>query len=391
MKNRYILKTLILEDERFLFRYVVFIIMIAVVSFFSFYEVSFLINYPMKMWENQKCLSISTSDLYQINFEYYKMFHTDEEVQEIYDFIEGINNQNTKAGVFFYSDFNEETQVLCISESLLYASRLKNEKDEEISFDTPKSVIVGYSLKKQYPLGTIVCDEISGQKYIVSDYLKKGSYWLDTDAVSGTHTYVKLDDKMVISLKDRFSDFRYTEVINGLNSAYCYSNTLNYNELSNYVEELADKYGIIIYPLCSLKERNKKIQRYSYSNALIEVTCLIVCILLTLSSKIIYLFIDFQHKKVFYGKLLVCGWTRVDLMKMVFISYGSQVILGTFIGVLLGYNWISKHMEVGNMLYVSSYTFVFVFILGVFETVIYSILFLKKISKMQVVQMNGGF
>lgn len=343
MKVRYLIKTLLLEINRTLGRFLVTTIMLGISCALLLFETAMYLDYIYRIVENQRVLSVNASQLYIINTEYYKFFWSGEEMGSLHEFVHGLNQgkEGICAGLYYTNSLNSDIEILCISKELIPIGTLTDVDGNPIDFSEKQFVAVGYGLREQYPVGTIIVDEETGREYQVNQILGKNSEWLANNASGGLQTSIKLDDLILMDANTHLETCAY---VNGANNYYLYHPTLSEEAVNAYVQEQAEQKGIRTYATVSLQKKSRSLLRYAYKSDWVELLFVIVCMGLGMTAQYLSVVMNLKYRKHMFGVLLACKWTGRDIRRMSFLECSLRLFLGFCIAIPCSY------AAVGNML-----------------------------------------
>lgn len=344
MKVRYLVKTLLLEINRTLGRFLVTTVMLGISFSLLFFETTMYLDYIYRLIENQSVLSVDDSRLYIINTEYYKIFWSGEETRNFYEFIHGLNQgqEGICAGLYYTGFLNSDIEILCISKELIPVGKLEDVDGNPIDFSEKQFVAVGYGLKEQYPIGTIILDEETGREYQVNQILRKNSEWLANNASGGLQTSIKLDDLILIDANTHLEISGYVNVLNGANNSYLYHPAMSEEAVNAYVQEQAEQMGIRTYETVSLQEKSRSLLRYAYKSDWVELFFVIVCLGISLTAQYLSVVMNLKYRKHMFGVLLACKWTGRDIQRMSFLECSLRLFLGFCIAIPTSYAAVGR-------------------------------------------------
>lgn len=344
MKVRYLIKTLFLEINRTLGRFLITTIMLGISFSLLLFETTMYLDYIYRIIENQSVLSVEDSRLYIINTEYYKIFWSGEETRSFYEFIHGLNQgqEGICAGLYYTGFLNSDIEILCISKELIPIGTLTDIDGNPIDFSQQQFVAVGYGLKEQYPVGTVILDEETGREYQVNQILQKNSEWLANNASGGLQSSIKLDNMLLMDANTHLETSGYVNVLNGANNSYLYHPTLSEEAVNAYVQEQAEQMGIRTYETVSLQEKSQSLLRYAYKSDWVELLFGIVCLGLSMTAQYLSVVMNLKYRKHMFGILLACKWTGRDIQWMSFLECSLRLVLGFGIAIPCSYAAINN-------------------------------------------------
>lgn len=394
MKVRYLIKTLFLEINRTLGRFLITTIMLGISFSLLLFESTMYLDYIYRIIENQSVLSVEDSRLYIINIEYYKIFWSGEETRSFYEFIHGLNQgkEGICAGLYYTASLNSDLDILCISKELVPIGKLTDVDGNPIEFSEKQFVAVGYGLREQYPVGTIILDQETGEEYQVNQILRKNSAWLANNASGGLQTSIKLDGMILMDANTHLETSGYINVLNGANNNYLYHPAMPEETINAYVQEQAENMGIRAYETVSLQEKSQRLLRYAYKSDWVELLFAIVCLGLSMAMQYLSVVMNLNYQKRMFGVLLACKWTGKDIQRMSFLECSLRLALG--VGIAIPCSYVAINNILGETVGTAVQTFywilpVVVIILGLFHMAYYYLIG-RKLHTYQIKELLGG-
>lgn len=391
MKVRYLIKTLFLEINRTLGRFLITTIMLGISFSLLLFESTMYLDYIYRMVENQSILSVEASRLYIINAEYYKILWSGGETENFYEFIHGLNQEQEGicAGLYYTSSLNSDIDILCVSKELIPVGKLTDVEGNPIELSEKQLVAVGYGLREQYPVGTIILDQETGEEYQVDQILRKNSAWLANNAVTGLQTSIKLDDMILMDANTHLEVSGYANILNGMNNIYLYHPTMPEEAINAYVQEQAGNMGIRTYETVSLWEKSQSRLRYAYKSDWVELLFVIVCLGLSMAMQYLSVIMNLNYQKRMFGVLLACKWTGKDIQRMSFLECSLRLVLG--VGIAIPCSYAAVHNIHGGIVAPVFYWIlpVGVIILGLFHMTYYYLIG-RKLHTYQIKELLGG-
>lgn len=391
MKVRYLVKMLLLEINRTLGRFLVTTVMLGISFALLLFEASMYLDYIYRIVENQWVLSVDDAKLYIINMEYYKIFWSGEETRQLFDFIQGLNEgqEGICAGLYYTASLNSDTEVLCISRELIPIGKLADVDGNPVDFSDKQSVAVGYGLREQYPIGTIILDEASGREYQVNQILRKNSAWLANNASNGLQTSIELDDRILMDANAHLEANGYVNILNGANNNYLYHPAMSKEAVNAYVQEQAERMGIRTYETVSLQEKSRDLLYYAYKSDWVELLFVLVCLGLSMTAQYLSVVMNLKYRRYMFGVLLSCKWTGKDLQRMSFLECSLRLILGFGIAIPCSYAAVGRVL--GGTAVQTFYWIlpVLVLVLGFFHMGYYHLIG-RKLRAYQIRELLGG-
>lgn len=358
MKIRYILKITGMEINQHLGNFVITTLMLGLSFGLLFISFTMLGQYGYKLIKNQSMLSVPASQLYIIDLDYYKFFPSVEGVQQLYEFIYSLNDeeQGIQAGLSYPAILNEDIEVFCISKELLPVGKLKDIQGNAITLAEEGKVAVGYELGLRYPVGSQIVDETSGNVYEVTQILKPGCEWLPPSAgTGGLQTAANLDNCLLMDVDAHLKTNGYMSMLATSDTIYCYHSELNEEEINAYIDQKAAAYGVQVYYTISLEksawEQLVSVPRtYSVDLGLIGILFIISVIAIFIS-----ILISNDYKKRMFGILFACGWTGRDIRIMTWLESSGRVVLALLGGLVGSYAYIINAYGLEDAVIIQTY------------------------------------
>lgn len=346
MKVKYIIKTMLIMMNRSAAAFIITILMLAASFTFMLFEAANYMSDIYMMIHNQMLLSVDAEHVYTINTEYYRIFWDGEEMKNFYDFVMGLNNEeeHTVSGMYYRTTIDEK-DALCISKELLSIGKLQDVDGKRIEWENDNSVAVGYELRNQYPVGSIIRDEYYGTEYQVTQILKRNSEWLGEAAVTGLETSINLDNLILLDDSMHMQQSYYTDILNAGNNKFFYHPTMNDEEANQYIKEHAERMGIRTYTADSLKTESRERLIYAYKADTIELIFAAVSLVLSMLGQYLAVIINLEYRKHGYGVLLACNWRRRDVVKMSMLECSLRIIVSLCIAVPIAYKLLKDTMS----------------------------------------------
>lgn len=388
MKLRYIIKTLLIEINRFIRSFVATTLMLTISFALILFETTLYADYIYRMIHNQSLLSVDSAQLYIVNTEYYKMFWNEEEMKNYYSFIIGLNSKEDgiNSGLYYLGYMNSNIELLCISKELIPIGKLKDIYGKDIEFKDANSVAVGYELKDKYPIGTIIIDEEHGTEYQVNQILERDSKWLGNDASGGLQPSINLDNLILLDADYHLEVSGYLNVINAANNSYLFHPTMKENDVNQYLQIHADGMGIQVYDSVSLQKKSEKMLIYAYNSQSIELLFAIISFILSMVGQYLAVIINMEYRKHFFSVLLACKWTGKDLCRMSIMECSLRLILSLCIAIPVSYFSV-KNMLSGTAIEAFRWVLPVLLIILVLFNLICNKLIIHKMNNYQLKEM----
>lgn len=343
MKLRFILKTLILEINRSMGSFIITAIMLGISLALFYFEAVMYIQPIYRYTVNRSVLSVSDQQLYIINMEYYKMFWSEEETENYYEFIKSLNDdaQGISAGIYYLDNMNANLEVLGISKEIMQLGKLSDIEGKEIVLER-NSAAVGYAMKEEYPIGTVIIDEESGAEYVVTQILKKDCRWLSSGAVNGVQTAIDLNHMLVINADTDLESGGYLNILNAANNAYLYHSTMSREDINQYIKNHAEKYDIRVYESISLKEKSKQVLLYDYKSESVTLFFAVVCFFISLFAQFLLISMNLEYRKYLFGVLLANGWSGKDIQRFSLMECGIRLLISLCVAIPVSFLFIKN-------------------------------------------------
>ena len=285
--------------------------------------------------------SFDTNEVYKIEFPYITM--NEEYAEDITEFISisndtglsmytytGITFEEQNAGYTYDEKEYDSTHILSIDNTMLANSKLVDENGDKIYLDTIDDyyeVAVGYNLKEDFPVGTILTDPRSGRKYTVAYVLKNDTTWITTDSLTDVEAELNIDDYIISPIDEYYysDDFTAIGVFSYTNSMYLFGD----EDISARIEQLydnAENCGISIDVKTLEEIVNEDKQTYNELYVLI----FILCISLGCASAVMIIMLsvlDCASDKYSIGIYMANGMLSKDIYKVILIKNMSRIIL----------------------------------------------------------------
>ncbi len=273
----------------------------------------------------------NADNIHFLNTDKYKIFDAD----TINAFKDLLSDITTKEGVKYAGTYVKdigvfhgiERNVLFISNDLLGMCNIKNidaKLPSMISKEDYPAILVGYELKNEFPLGTLVHDEFSNMTYIVADVLKEGSKWLDDDISYGM--YIDLDNCIVKSLDAHLDTDDYL-IANGCHNICFQTGSRDEAEsVKNEVMDCSEKRGLEIYSIYSLKEKlqwSRNELNSEKEELILSIVLFVVAVLAMLISSLITIHI----RKKDIGILYANGYSTREISIMYVLENVAKIIV----------------------------------------------------------------
>lgn len=194
---------------------------------------------------------------------------------------------------------------------------------------------VGYDLKEQYPVGTVLENSYTGSKTKIVGVMEKESCWLPTLLFGTTETRICLDDKIVSELDEsifKTSDLFYNNICNSM-YLKCDSKEEAFDR-QEAVRKIAEEQGLLSYQdtIAQLIKKEKENHRQIFQSVgilTIFVTTL-ACVALFASSAA-----DVYSRRYDIGLMYIYGISKVDIFIMTWIENLLKLLIPFGVAVLL--------------------------------------------------------
>lgn len=254
---------------------------------------------------------------------------SEQETKDVFRLVETMRELEgvESAGIYFLRD-DGALPMFFVSPGITYLSEMRDVSGKAIDFSYEgdmQGVAVGYALAKDYPIGSII--ELpfgSKNRCIVTQILKKGSYWLDEDV--GTGAYINLD-RRIIADADCYIKETPWMIVNGLNSI-CYTVEQGYDraEMKEKVARTAADMGLDLYNQRSIAEKLADAKRDIWDEKE-EFIMPLVLIILAMVSMIVSSMITIYLRKPSLGILYAVGFSHRDIMRMYVMENIVKILL----------------------------------------------------------------
>lgn len=307
----------------------VFVLAVLVVSYMIL-EYALLIMMPQCLGElvAEHVFTGDCEDIVYLGLWKYGMA-SEQETKDVFRLVETVRGIEgvEGAGIYFLQD-QEMFPVFFVSQDITYLSDMRDISGKAIDFSYEgdlQGVAVGYALSKKYPVGSVI--EISSDsqnRCIVTQVLKKGSYWLDEDV--GTGAYINLDTR-IIADADCYIKENPWMIVNGLNSI-CYAVGQGYDraEMKEKVARTAADMGLDLYSQRSIAEKLADAKRNIWDEKE-EFIMPLVLIILAMVSMIVSSMVTIYLRKPSLGILYAVGFSHRDIMRMYVMENIVKVLL----------------------------------------------------------------
>lgn len=298
-----------------------------------------------------------------------------------------------------------DEEVMAISAELCSLCQLKNLKGNAPSFidvdkkkalpgsrrderktDGKQSVLVGYNLRNDYPIGYSFTDQMTGTEYVVTDILQEGSRWFEGRLQYG-ELEIELDDCLIVD-----EDVRLKQVddrLTGL-AAFIYVKEpeADADQIKGAVISLAKECGLDLYNARSIKKILEKNKQSVFDDS-IEYYLVVIMLILAVVVAIVCSMINVFLRKNSIGIMYAVGYSIRDVQGMVLLE--NVIKIGVAFVVSYAY-WHVNEMELygGVKMPILSYMLPWLMIGMVFIIWISSILPIRQLSKMYPATLIGG-
>lgn len=338
------------------------------------------------------------------------MMPTNEDIEELNRF--GILMKDVEeikySGVCYEDGIGIEgvdEKVMVISADLCPLCQLKNVEGNAVSFTEVKkkkalpgsrrnerktgekqSVLVGYNLRKDYPVGYSFTDQTTATEYVVTDILQEGSRWFEGRLGFGDLD-IDLDDCLIVDEDARLK--RGDDRLTGL-AAFIYvkESETDADQIKGAVISLAEECGLDLYNAHSLKKILTKNKQSVFDDP-IEYYLVVIMLILALIVAIVCSMINVFLRKNSIGIMYAVGYSMRDVQGMVLLE--NVIRIGVAFAVSYAY-WRVNEMEIygGMNMPILNYMLPWMVIGTVFIIWISSILPIRQLSKMYPATLIGG-
>lgn len=319
------------------------------------------------------------------NRDYYESVEAfDKELSDIY---------GDDYGKFMYMDvtfaeLDEALNILFIDKSIMDLCDLTiNDKiDIDYGDETVLDAYVGYNLKDEYPVGTILENYYTGTKIQIVGVLDNNSTWIPDLLFHTSNAVIDLDNRIVSELDYGFMELEKSFYGNTFNSFYIECDSAKSAEAAKLkVKETADKYGIMFYcnTINELMDAEKE-ENSDFFDALgiLFIFVLMIAVLAYSASNIA----DIYSRQYEFGVMYINGVSFLDIFMMIWTEnlVKFMISLGVSIGI-----YIRKLEQ--TELYVFYHIVIpgLLFILLVFSLII-SVVLALSIRKKDILSLIGG-
>lgn len=234
------------------------------------------------------------------------------------------------------TDYSGETlNVLYIDESIMDLCELKVDSRIEKSEDADIYAYVGYNLKNEYPVGTIIENIHTGTRMQIVGILKKDSMWILELPFASDEDVDRLDNKIVSVTDTAYYDLSTAYYGNGSNSWYIKCDSKKRaDEAKEKIEELSSKYCLMVYTntIDDLVDDEKKENEDLFDAlGILFVFVLIIAVLAYVTSNMA----DIYSRQYDFGIMYINGVSSVDIYMMIWLENFIKLALAFGISVCL--------------------------------------------------------
>lgn len=348
-------------------------------------------------------------DVFILDFGKY-MMPTNEDIEELNRF--GILMKDVEeikySGVCYEDGIGidgVDEKVMAISADLCSLCQLKNVEGNAVSFTEVKkqkalpgsrrnerktgekqSVLVGYNLRKVYPVGYSFTDETTATEYVVTDILQEGSRWFEGRLQYG-ELDIDLDDCLIVDEDARLK--RGDDRLTGL-AAFIYVKEpeTDAEQIKEAVISLAEECGLDLYNAHSIKKILEKNKQSVFDDP-IEYYLVFIMLVLALIVAIVCSMINVFLRKNSIGIMYAVGYSMRDVQGMVLLE--NVIKIGVAFAVSYAYWRVNEMGIYGGMdMPILNYMLPWLVIGTVFIIWISSILPIRQLSKMYPATLIGG-
>lgn len=347
-------------------------------------------------------------DIFILDFGKY-MMPTDEDIDELNQF--GILMKNVEgikySGVCYEDEIGiggVDEKVMAISADLCSLCQLKNVEGNAVSFTERKKkalpgsrrterktsekqfVLVGYNLRKDYPVGYTFTDQTTEIEYVVTDILQQGSQWFEERLEFG-NLEIDLDDCLIVDedVRLQVGDDR----LFGL-AAFIYVKEPKTDaaQIKEAMISLAKECGLDLYNVQSVRKILEKNKQSVFDDP-IQYYLVIIMLILALTVAIVCSMINVFLRKNSIGIMYALGYSIRDVQGMVLLE--NVIKIGVAFAVAYAY-WHVSEMELYGGMNISILRYMLPWLVSgtVIMMWISSILPIRKLSKMYPATLIGG-
>lgn len=264
-----------------------------------------------------------------------------EKLFEIYSYFRNEADFKFYTCYFNYDMFNDDSrEIMFIDEGFFDVHKLECVYDSsDIPFFTDVlsdyvPVILGYSYQDKYKIGDIIVSD-SGCQYVVSNFLKKNSFYLN---LKSDDSLLYLDVAFICPVKIT-ADSYPSDIASVIERGYVITEN---EDLLSYVEEKALPLNISFRSLKTQIENIMEEKLFDiYTESMIMVLLSFLCITCMISSLLV--FIE-NHMKEFSVHIL-SGATMTDIAQRVIIQAVGPILLAEFGAILFSNSTKSTMMS----------------------------------------------
>lgn len=252
--------------------------------------------------------------------------------------------------------------------------------------DDYSEAAVGYNLKDEMPVGTVLTDRESGKKYKVAYIMQPESCWVsDSFLGDGENIIRNIDDYIYIPDDDYYTTGGYSIAMYSLqNSAFIYDDG-NIDEKIRILQDNAKSCNIEI-KVSSLKDY---IRDYKKNNVRLYTLTVILCVLFGIISAVIAIMtsvIDVMDDKHSIGVNMSNGFLSRDMRNIILIKNLSRLIFPLIISLCV----IFGGEKDAAYLYSGTRIFIIIFIWFLLCEILATVITYKMITKESILNLIRG-
>lgn len=348
-------------------------------------------------------------DVYILDFRKYAM-PTNEDVEKLNRFgilmkdVKGISYSGICYEVELGIDGMDE-KIIAISADLCSLCKLQNIEGDVVSFTAVKkekalpgsrrnarrsdekiSVLVGYNLREDYPIGYSFKDQATDIEYVVTDILQEGSRWFAGQLEFGQFD-IDLDDCLIVD--EDVCMKRRDQKLNGLATfAYVKESESDANQIKDDMVSLAKECGLDLYNVYSIRQILEKNEQSVFDDS-IEYYLVVVMLILAVIVAIVCSMINVFLRKNSIGVMYAVGYSMRDIQVMVLLE--NVIKIGVAFVIAYAY-WSANELELYGGIDMPILTYMLPWLLTGMVVIIgiSSILPIYQLSKMYPATLIGG-
>ena len=194
---------------------------------------------------------------------------------------------------------------------------------------------VGYGLKEEYPIGTVLENSYTGSKTKIVGVLEQDSNWLPTILFGSTEAKINLDD-MIVSEMDH-SIFETSELFYGNISTSIYLKCDSAKQLERkqeIIQEIAKKHQILCYSdtIEQLIEKEKENNRKVFQSiGILTIFVVILSFIALLASSAA----DIYNRRYDIGVMYIHGIRKIHIFMMTWLENLLKLLIAFGVAVFL--------------------------------------------------------